>query len=158
MKYSHPPVNLRLSTSERRTEDLLDRLLLEVKAIALLYGSETELKAKLKGRLTESHDESVRKFVNALQTKRPSQTGRLFVIALGELLMASILVIAGMVVLVQYFVDRASGTISGSPLSPYISFVEFIAGILLMLSAFYALREAAVNLKQAGLAIRSGET
>jgi hypothetical protein len=36
--------------------------------------------------------------------------------------------------------------------------VEFIAGILLMLSAFYALREAAVNLKQAGLAIRSGET
>jgi len=36
--------------------------------------------------------------------------------------------------------------------------VEFGVGILLMLSAFFALREAALNLKQAGLSVKSGET
>ncbi len=149
----------------------MDRLILEIKAIALLYGSETELHEKLEDRVMESHDEDVQRFVKALQTDRPRATGRLLAIALGELLMASILVVAGMVVLVptvvgvstlsglvQYFANRAAGTVMGSPLSPYLSFVEFAIGILLMLSSFFALREAALNLRQAGLAIKSGES
>jgi len=31
-------------------------------------------------------------------------------------------------------------------------------GVVLLLAAFFSLREAALNLKQAGLAVRSGET
>lgn len=145
-------------------------MILEIKAVALLHGTEAELRERLEGRIVESHDENVQRFVKALQTDRPRATGRLLAIALGELLMASILVVAGTVVLVptvvgvntlaglvQYFAERAAGTAIGSPLSPYLAFVEFAVGVLLMLSAFFSLREAALNLRQAGLAIKSGE-
>jgi hypothetical protein len=160
-----------LTTDETQTDNLLDRLVLEIKAISLLYGSEIELREKLETRIIESHDESVGRFVKALQIERPAETGKKLAIALGELIMASILVIAGAVVLVptvsgvntlaslvQYFAERTNGSVGGSPLSPYLSFVEFGVGILLMLSAFFALREAALNLKQAGLSVKSGET
>ncbi len=149
---------------------MLDRLLLEAKGISLLLGSDAELRSALAGRLIESHDESVRRFVKAMQTKKPAETGRLLAIALGELVMASLLVLAGTVILiptvvgvnsytglVQYFTDRASGVLGGSPLSQYLSFIEFGLGVVLMLTAFFSLREAAQNLKQAGLSVRPGE-
>lgn len=150
---------------------MLDRLLLEAKGISLLLGSEAELKAALDRKMIESHDESIRRFVKALQTKKPAETGRLLAIALGELMMASLLVLAGAVVLiptvvgvssyaglVQYLTDRVSGTLGSSPLSPYFSFIEFGFGVVLMLTAFFSLREAALNLKQAGLSVRPGES
>jgi hypothetical protein len=159
-----------LASNETQRDDLLDRLILEIKAIVLLYGSESDLKDELQSKIRESHDESVLEFVKALQVEKPAQSGKLLAIALGELVMASILVVAGAIVLVptaiglntvgslvQYYSSRLSGNLGGSPLSPYISFVEFILGVLLVLSAFYALREAASNLKEAGFAVRSGE-
>ncbi len=159
-----------MSSNDTKTEDLLDRLVLEVKALSLLYGSEAELREKLAGRLTDSHDEGVRMFVSALQGQTRRETGRLLAIAAGELVIASLLVMAGTVVLVpnvagvsslagllQYFADRVGGNVAGSPLSPYLSFAEFALGVALVLSAFFALREAATNLKQAGLAVKSGE-
>ena len=149
---------------------MLDRLLLEAKGISLLLGSDAELRSALASRLIESHDESVRRFVKAMQTKKPAETGRLLVIALGELVMASLLVLAGTVILiptivgvnsyaslVQYFTE-ASGVLGDSPLSQYLSFIEFGLGVVLMLTAFFSLREAAQNLKQAGLSVRPGET
>ncbi len=159
-----------MSSSEAKAEDLLDRLILEVKAISLLYSSDAELREKLGTRLTDSHDEGVRRFVRALQGEARMATGRLFVIAVGELVMASLLVVAGTIVLVptvagvntlaglaEYLAQRVGGSAVGSPLSPYISFIEFALGVMLVLSAFFALREAASNLKQVGLAVRSGE-
>ena len=160
-----------MATDESGTEDLLDRLILDIKAVSLLYASEPELRAKLQSRVTESNDESIHNFVKALQTEGPVQTGRKFALALGELLTAAILVVAGAVVLVptvvgvntlaslvQYFAERTSGTVGTSPLSPYLSFMEFGVGVVLLLAAFFSLREAALNLKQAGLAVKPGET
>ncbi len=164
-------VSLMLTSDENASDELLDRLVLEIKAVSLLYGTEMELRDKLEGKITESNDESVRRFVEALQTEGPAATGRRLALALGELLTAAILVVAGAVVLiptvvgvntlsnlVQYFAERTSGTLGTSPLSPYLSFMEFAVGVVLLLSAFFALREAALNLKQAGLAVKSGET
>jgi len=160
-----------LTADESGAEDLLDRLVLEIKAISLLYGSEAELRDRLGSKVTESNDESIRRFVKALQTEGPVQTGRRLALALGELLTAAILVVAGAVVLVptvvglntlsslaQYFAERTSGAVGTSPLSPYLSFMEFGVGVVLLLAAFFSLREAALNLKQAGLAVKSGET
>jgi hypothetical protein len=123
-----------LTSEEARDEDLLDRLILEIKAIALLSGNESELRERLEGKIMESHDENIRKFVKALQNKRPAGTGKLLAIALGELLMASLLVVGGAIVLfptvvgvntlaglVQYFAERTPGGLVGSPLSPYLS-------------------------------------
>jgi len=160
-----------LTADESGAEDLLDRLVLDIKAISLLYGSETELRDKLGSKVTESNDESIRRFVKALQTEGQVQTGRRLALALGELLTAAILVVAGAVVLVptvvgvntlsslvQYFAERTSGAVGTSPLSPFLSFMEFGVGVVLLLAAFFSLREAALNLKQAGLAVKSGET
>jgi len=160
-----------LASDESRTEELIDRLILEIKAVSLLYGSDAELRESVESKIAESNDESVRRFVKALQTEGPAQTGRKLALALGELLTAAILVTAGAVVLVptvvgvstlaslvQYFAERTSGTVGTSPLSPYLSFMEFGVGVVLLLAAFFSLREAALNLKQAGLAVRSGET
>ncbi len=145
--------------------------MLEAKGISLLLGCDAELRAALASRLIESHDESVRRFVKAMQLKKPAETGRLIAIALGELVMASLLVVAGTVVLVpsvvgvntyaglvQYFSDRASSVVGSSPLSQYLPFIEFGVGVVLMLSAFFSLREAALNLRQAGLSVRTGES
>ncbi len=163
--------HLRLTSEETKTEELLDRLLLDIKAVSLLHETEAELREKIEDRIAGSNDESVRKFVRALQAGAPAQTGRRLALALGELLTAAILVVAGAVVLVptvagvntltdleRYFAERVSGTVGSSPLSPYLSFMEFAVGVVLLLSAFFALREAALNLRQAGLAIKSGET
>lgn len=159
-----------MSTTEKRTEELLERLVLEIKALVLLHGSDAELKERLRGKLVDSHDESIRRFVRAMQAVRPSETGRLLAMAAGELVLASLLVVAGTVVLlptvvgintpaglIQYFAERVYGTVGASPLSQYVSFMEFALGAVLMLSAFYTLRQAALNLREAGLSIRSGE-
>jgi hypothetical protein len=160
-----------LSSSETSTDDLLDRLVLEIDAIALLYGSDAELRERLGAKLTESHDEGVRRFVKALQSETRIETGRLLAIAIGELVMASLLVVAGTIVLVptvagvntlqglvQYLAQRAGSGAVGSPLSQYVSLAEFAIGVVLVLSAFFALREAATKLKEVGLAVKSGET
>ncbi len=160
-----------MTSEETKREELLDRLVLDIKAVSLLHETETELREKIEDRIAGSNDEGVRKFVRALQTGAPAQTGRRLALALGELLTAAILVVAGAVVLVptvagvntlsdleRYFAERVSGTVGSSPLSPYLSFMEFAVGVVLLLSAFFALREAATILKQAGLAVKSGET
>jgi hypothetical protein len=159
-----------LSSSERRGDELVERLILDVKALVLLQGSEAELKAKLEKKLVGSHDESVLRFVRALQTGSKPNTGRLLFVALGELVMASLLVLLGTMALVptltgvntpaglvQFFAEHFYGTLANTPLSPYLSVIEFAMGALLMLSAFYTLRLAAINLKEVGLTIRTGE-
>lgn len=159
-----------MSSSDRRTEELLDRLVLEVKALVLLHGSDAELRARLERKLADSQDESVRRFVGALQKGAKPHTTRLMTMAVGEMVLASLLVVAGAVVLVptvlgintpaglvQYFSERVYGSIGASPLSQYVSFMEFAVGALLILSAFYTLRQAAAHLKEIGLSIKTGE-
>ena len=161
---------LPLAGGDDQAEDLLDRLILDVKAVSLLYPTEPELQDRLEEKMVRSNDESIRRFVKALQFRGGGQTGRLLIIAMGDLLLASLLVIAGAVILVptvvgvntlqglvQFFAERASGSTAGSLLTPYLSFAEFAIGAMLVISAFYSLREAAANLKQAGISIKSGE-
>jgi len=149
---------------------LLDRLALEIKAMVLLAGSESELKARLDGRLTNSHDESIQKFIEAVQTRAVPTVWQLLFIALGELVLASFLVILGTVALVpalvgintpegllQYLADSARATVGSASLAQYAPVIGFVGGTLLILSAFYTLRQAALSLKKAGFSVKSGE-
>lgn len=158
-----------MSSSQKRTEDLADRLVLDIKALVLLQHSDDELKGVLERKLTDSHDESIGRFVKALQTGTRPQSRGLILMAAGQLALASSLVLAGTLVLVptflgidspagliQYFVANTYGAIGGSPLGRYVSLIEFALGALLMLSAFYVLRQAAHNLKESGLTIKPG--
>ena len=158
-------------SSEKRADELLDKVILEIKAMVLLEGSDSQLRERLQQKMVESHDESMRRFVRAVQLGGPRETGRSLVVAVGELVLASLLVLAGAVVLlptvsgistpaalVKYFSEQIYGSIGSSPVAPYLPLVEFILGAILMVSAFYALRQAALNLKEAGLVIEPGET
>lgn len=159
-----------MSASDEREEELLDKLILDIKALVLLHGSDVELKARLQRELAESHDESLKRFVESLQSGKRPGTGRLVVIAAGELILASLLVLAGTVTLipvmagitspqglVSYFSGQIYSSLASSPLYPYTGLIEFAAGALLVLSAFYTLRQAALSLKEMGLAIKAGE-
>jgi hypothetical protein len=160
----------RLGDSEKRTDDLVDRLILDIKALVLLHGSEADLKDKLTNELVGSHDESIVKFVKALQRGERQKSGGLILMAAGELVLASLLVLAATIILVPVFVglnspgaflqyllqDTYSG-LGGTPLGQYVSLIEFALGAVLMVSAFYSLRQAAFNLKESGIAIVHGE-
>jgi preprotein translocase subunit Sec61beta len=159
-----------LSSGEKRSDDLVDKLVLDIKALALLSGSEADLKEKLRGKVVESHDESIEKFLKAVQKGPKPETGRLLAVAIGELVLASLLVLAGTLSLiptvvgidtpaglVQYFAERTYGAIGFSPFGQYVSVVGFVLGALLILSAFYTLRQAAINLREAGLSVKTGE-
>jgi hypothetical protein len=158
-----------LTDGEGKKDDLVDKLILDVKAFVLLGGDETQLRETLR-RVADSPDDDVRRFVDALQNKKPASTTKLLAIALGELVMASILVVAGAVALVptvvgantitalaQYFEARTAEGLSTTLLAPYVSLLEFAVGVFLVVSALYALREAASTLKEAGLTTTSGE-
>ena len=149
---------------------MLDKIVLDAKALVLLHGSDSELKERLRKKLVDSKDEDTRRFVEALQVRPSPRHAHLFLIALGELMLASLLVFAGTVVLIptvagidtpaalaQFFAEKAFGAIGSSPLAEYSSFIEFVVGALLVLSALYTLRQAALNLKQLGLSIEPGE-
>ena len=156
-----------MSSSEKRNKELTDRLVLDIKALVLLQGSEGDLKTRLDRELVQSSDESVAKFVKALQKgEKPHSTG-LILMALGELVLASLLVLSGTIVLVptliginsptdllRYFAENTLNGLGNSPLGPYASLIAFILGAVLMLAAFYTLRQAALNLKETGLSIR----
>jgi hypothetical protein len=159
-----------LSASDERVEELLEKLVLDIKALVLLHGSDVDLKEMLQRELVESHDETLRKFVESLQSGKRPGTGRLVVMAAGELILASLLVLAGTVTLipvmagitspqrlVDYFAGQINTPLAGSPLYPYAGLIEFAVGALLVLSAFYTLRQAALSLKEVGLTIKPGE-
>jgi hypothetical protein len=159
-----------LSSSEKRTEELVDRLILDIKALELLHGSEADLKSRLDRELVGSHDESVIRFVKALQTGEKPHSRGLFLMALGELVLASLLVLAATIVLVpsligvssasallKYVIDNTIAGLWESPLGQYVTLIDFALGALLMLAAFYTLRQAALNLKETGLSIKPGD-
>ena len=159
-----------MAESEKRTDEMLDKIVLDVKALVLLQGSDPELKERLRRKLVDSKDEDMRRFVEALQVRPSPRHAHLLLIALGELVLASLLVFAGTVALIptvagidtpaalaQFFAEKAFGAIGSSPFADYSSFIEFVVGALLVLSALYTLRQAALNLKQLGLAIEPGE-
>ncbi|MBI3859823.1 MAG: hypothetical protein HY296_06280 [Thaumarchaeota archaeon] len=155
---------------EGKADDLLDRLILDIKAFVLLRGTEEELKNSLRGALIESHDDSLQRFVRSLQGKQKPESRRLLAIALGELIMASLLIVAGTVALLpvmagitspqdllNFFAGGFYGSIANSPLYQYAGFIEFALGASLMLGAFHTLRQAAASLREMGLSIRTGE-
>jgi hypothetical protein len=159
-----------LSGSEKRDEQM-ERLILDIKALVLLQGSDSQLRTQVQGRLANSHDESIGRFVEALQVGKPPHTLRLVTMAIGELLLASFLVVVGAATLapqvagisttqgfLQYATSSAATTLTKSPFSAYLPFMEFAIGVVLMLSAFAVLRQAALNLKAADLSVKPRES
>ena len=162
-------IAFRLS-AEKEPDEMLDRLVLDIKAFVLLQGDEAMLRRKVEGRLVESHDEEVRSFVQSIRAGRKPAVGQLIIVGVGELLVASLLVVTGTVILMPtllginspqalllYFSSQILSGMSDSPFSPYASALEFVVGAFILLAAFYTLRQAAVNLRELGLTVKISE-
>ena len=159
-----------MSSDGSRADDLLDRLVLDIKAIALLDDAEEGLRRKVKDTLLVTHDESVKRFVDSVQRSPDPQTGRLAAIAAGEIILASFLMVLGTVAIVpdmvgvrtpdgvlSYFLSGVSQQFVASPLYQFASVLSLVVGAALLTTAFYALRQAAGTLRRARLVPRSGE-
>jgi len=144
------------------SDEVLSRLLLDIKALMLLSGSEGTLPAAIKEKIVSTHDEQISAFISQISasSKKPADGKSLLLIALSEMILASILAVVGLAILapsivgfssqiqlVAYF-DQIISAISVQSLSsPIIPAAEFVIAVLLLIGAFYNLRMAAANLR-----------
>lgn len=155
-----------MSGNQSPKDELVSRLLLDVKALALLNLSDNSFRETLRVSLLGSHDEQVRRFVDMVQTRKRTKGIGSLAIAIGELVLAAFLTVAGMITfapammgidtpqkLVLYFSETLSAPLSSLFFTPALPFIEFGISVVLVLGAFYTLRQASVELREAGMTI-----
>ncbi len=140
-------------------------MVLDVKALVLLSENDERFASVLRENILGSHDEDMGKFVSLIQPlkKSESQGGRL-VAAVGELILASFLIIFGLSLLapsimglqsphqlLTYFGQLVTGISSTSLSNPLVPILDFVFSFLLLLGSSSLLRHVSVDLKQAGL-------
>lgn len=155
-----------LSTNETGLrEDIINRLILDAKALVLLSESDEKLVTFLRENILHSHDEQVAKFVSLMRPVKNSESiSARLMIAIGELVLASFLIFVGLSVLapslmglqspnqlLAYFSELVSGISATALSNPIIPVLDFIFSFLLLFGSFYLLRHASVDLKEAGL-------
>ncbi len=143
----------------------IDKLILDIKTFILLTEGNEVLSQAVREKIVGSHDEEVEKFLSLIKprNKQASRTGS-FVIAIGELIFAALLSIIGLSLiapavmgfqapsqLLSYFRDLTSSISISSLSNPLIPFLDFLFSLVLLLGAFYVLRHASSNMKDADL-------
>jgi len=149
-----------MASTPSSTDEVLGRLLLDIKALMLLSGSDISLQTLVKEKIVSSHDEEVVKFVSMMNSRKPESGWVTLLIAISEMLLASIFAVVGLALLapsivgfsssdqLSYYFSQIVGAISPKSLSnPIIPAAEFVIAVLLLIGAFYNLRIAATNLK-----------
>ena len=140
------------------------KLVLDMKAVGLLHPSDPELRSALEKSILDSRDEQVRRVVDSMGVgKTDGGTGSV-VVAVGELILASFLMISGLLAIsalfsggasssyiLQFFSSSVNNMATASPMRQALPVLELAFSIVLMLSALYVLRRASATLKGAGL-------
>jgi len=156
-----------MASRDERQDYIASRLLLDMKALALLHPSDADLQALVDGSLLASHDDQVARVIDSLGVKRPRRAGGSVVIAIGELLLASFLMVGGLVAiapfltgvstsnsLVQYFSTSMKSLATSPAFFPVLPELVVLLSVVLLISALYALRKASLTLKEEGFASR----
>jgi hypothetical protein len=160
-----------MSADETAGDEIVARLKLDVRALTLLCESDADLRPMLERSLLESQDAYVMRFLRLLQTRRPSEEDGNLPVALGEIVLASFLTIVGLAAFVpvmaglstpqqwlDYFTSAFAPSLTNGPLRFGAPLLDFVFSALLLLGAFYSLRRAAKNLKNAGMILESGRS
>lgn len=160
-----------MTNDEKAGDEAVARLKLDVRALTLLYDSDADLRPVLERSLLESRDEYVIRFVKLLHSRRPTDDGGNLPVALGEIVLASFLTIVGLAAFVpvmaglstprqwlDYFSNALVPTFTSGPLYLGLPLLDFVFSAMLLLGAFYSLRRAAKNLKNAGMILESGRS
>ncbi len=157
-----------MSLDEGQGGDLVSKLKLDVKALTLLYDSDAALKGVLDGAFANSGDAEMLRFLGLLQTKRKQSRGGTILISLGELILASFLTIIGISAFVpvliglltphqflDYFSNALAPSFSSGPLYVGAPALDFVLASILMLCAFYTLRQASRNIRESDLMLET---
>lgn len=154
--------------NESPGDGLASKLLLDIKALTLLYKSDAALKEVLEKSFVDYSDEDVKRLTNAIQPRRQeSKLGGVFV-AIGEILFASFLAILGIgsfvpsMIGVQspqqfftYFTGRLAPSFGTGPLAAAAPVIDLAFSILLIIGALFLLGRAALELRKASLVIET---
>ena len=155
-------------TAPDPAEESIDRILFEIKALSFLSASEETMVDRLRERILASHDEDVKRFLSAVEPVRMTRAWGQLLIGTGELLLAAFLTMAGFLTIVpsvlgldspgqvaRYFGDVFYGISAAGLSDPALLGMTFGVAVLLLLAAFYTLRQAAPLLRRAGLSGRA---
>lgn len=160
------PKVVKMEQTENGMEEEIGSLVLSIKAVILLCGSSVECRNNLRDKINAMHDEEVIAFLEVFQKKQRRMFPQIS-IAIGEVILASILLFVGVAILapalvgfqgpetfLHYFVSTQVVLINAFPYFPFVLLTDFIIAIVLLSAAFYALKEAADLFSDAGLRYR----
>lgn len=152
-----------MSKDAKLSDDIVSRIKLDIRALTLLYESDADLRPILEKALVESQDEYVTRFVRLVQPRRKEERTGSIPMALGEMVLASFLTIVGLSAFVPAMMGLSSpgqwttylssvlAPSASGPVSSGIPILDLVLAALLLVGAFYSLREAAKSLKNAGM-------
>ncbi len=156
-----------MAKEQSRIDFTASKLVLDMKALALLHPTDSDLRAVVANTVLGSYDDQVARVVDSLRAGRPQRKSNNVAVAIGELLLASFLMVAGLVAIsplligasdpstiVNYF-STSIGEIATSPsFFPLLPELVVVLSVALLLSALYALRKASTTLKEEGFSSR----
>ena len=146
-------------------DSLVDELKLDIKGLMLLNPNDESVSQVLSASILNSGDPEISRFVGLVQKKeKRSSEGGYFLIAIGEIILASMLFIGGIALVsptilglgapqeFSNFVITIAQSISQLTLTnPLVPALEFIIALSLLLGAFFTLRAASESLKETGI-------
>ena len=155
-----------MADKEEPLDPIMERLFLDIKSIMILGRNDPQVQNDMRRRIFDSYDEDVANFREIIQKGKAVDFRNLLFMAIGEIVFAGLLLLIGLNLLIpsifsvadpsriidyfKNFILTYSNTIGFFDI---IIIVDFFISILMLISAFYMLRQASGNLKEAGLLV-----
>lgn len=152
-----------MKQDDRQQDLFLSKLVLDMKALALLYPSDLELSTIVRTGLTDRHDEQLQRVLRSLTLRKAERNVNTVALALGQLVLGSLLMAAGIVAiapfligvtnsgdLARFFEEALTNFATAPAFFPVLPELIILLSVVLLLSALYAIRLASVTLKDAG--------
>ncbi len=157
-----------MAQGDEPADGIASRLLLDIKALTLLYPSDQGLRGALEKSFVDYSDDDVRRLADIIRPGRPESRVGGVLVAAGEILFASFLAILGIGAFVpsmigvespqqffNYFSGRLSPSFGTGALAVAAPVIDLGFAIVLIIAALYLLRRAAAELKGAGLVMET---
>ncbi|MCL5794294.1 MAG: hypothetical protein M1138_05635 [Candidatus Thermoplasmatota archaeon] len=145
---------------------IVDKLLLDIKAMVLLSSTVQNSREIIRQRFRESPDDEVKTFVEIVASETKTRFMENFLIAAGEFVLSAFLLYFGLILSVPVFLYKGKSTLvlsyfqslESSVFSSYGTYtavivVDLLLSALLLVSSFYALRMASREISRLGLHI-----
>ena len=151
------------SESKDPSEQIVNHLILDIKALMLLGQSKESLRQLLDLNLAQSHDEHIVEFLELMKPgkKKGISAQSYLIVAIGELILSSFLLIGGLATILPSlvgltspeqlvsFIGDITQRISVPTLSnPIVPILELVLALALLFGAFNTVRLASINLQE----------